>query len=66
MGAGNSFPGYTLCGSRGTLKAGKGLGGQKGGEKDKAKHRVPGGRIGRERAEGQVQRHRAGPSMSMP
>jgi hypothetical protein len=63
VGAENPFSGYTLCGSRGTLKAGKG--GQKGGEKDKEKHRVPGGRVGRERAEGQVQRHRAGPSMSM-
>ena len=47
VGAGNSFPAYTLCGSRGILKAGEGVGGQKGGGKDKAKHRVPRGRVGR-------------------
>lgn len=66
MGAGDSFPDYTLCGSRGTLEAGKGVGRQGGGGKDKARHRMPGVKVGRETAEGQVHRHRVGTSMSMP
>lgn len=57
MGAGGgSFPACTLCGSSCTLKAGKGVVGQKRGGKEKARHRVSGVRG----AEGHVQRHSQG------